>query len=104
MAKQTSGKGWSLNTSDQSQTSTPATSEAPEKQRIQIVLEKRKKGKVVTLLRNLTLSGINIKDLARNLKNACGTGGTSRTDEIELQGDCRDRVRDYLTQNGYGLK
>ena len=104
MAKKTSEAGWSLKTSDQSQTPAITESASPEKQHIQFVLEKRKKGKVVTLLRNFTLSDADIKDLARDLKNACGTGGTSRAGEIELQGDCRDRARTFLKQKGYGLK
>jgi len=104
MAKQQSGTGWSLNTSTSRATTTSNTSARPEEQRIQLAIEKRKKGKVVTLLRNLTLSDADVKDLARKLKNACGTGGTSRSGEIELQGDCRDRASTFLTQNGYGLK
>ena len=104
MAKKTQGKGWSLNTSDPQTSTTANTSAPPEIQRVQLLLEKRKKGKVVTLLRNLTLSDGDLKDLARALKNACGTGGTSRNGEIELQGDCRDRASAFLTQKGYGLK
>lgn len=104
MAKRTSGQGWSLVSSDSDQPAQPTQSKPPEKQRATLALEKRKKGKVVTLIRNLTLTDADLKDLARDLKTACGTGGTSRNGEIELQGDCRDRASAYLTQNGYGVK
>lgn len=102
MAKQTSGAGWSLTSSDQ--TTTPDTSKPSKKQRVSLAIEKRKKGKVVTLIRNLALSESDLKDLSRILKTTCGTGGTARNGEIELQGDCRDRAHAFLQKNGYGLK
>ena len=104
MSKRTSGQGWSLNSADTSQTTPQPKVKPPEKQRAILSIEKRKKGKVVTLIRNLALSDTDLKDLARTLKTACGTGGTAREGEIELQGDCRDRAKSYLQQNGYGLK
>jgi len=104
MSKRTSGQGWSLNATDTSQTTQQTEIKPPDKQRAVISFEKRKKGKVVTLIRNLALSDTDLKDLARTLKTACGTGGTARDNEIELQGDCRDRAKTWLQQNGYGLK
>lgn len=104
MSKRTSGQGWSLNSADTSHPTHPTENKPPEKQRAVISLEKRKKGKVVTLIGNLALSDTDLKDLARTLKTACGTGGTARDGEIELQGDCRERTKTYLQQNGYGLK
>ena len=104
MAKRTSGQGWSLNTSDAPQQNQQTETKPPEKQRVSFALEKRKKGKVVTLVRNLALSDTDLKDLARTLKTACGTGGTARDGEIELQGDCQDRARAWFQKNGYGLK
>jgi translation initiation factor 1 len=102
MSKKTGGQGWSLLSPNAIQP--VAISQPPDKQRAVIALEKRNKGKVVTLVRNLKLSETDMKDLARILKTACGTGGTTRDSEIELQGDCRDRARDWLSKNGYGLK
>lgn len=104
MSKRTSGQGWSLNTSNTQQVTQQTEIKPPEKQRAVFAIEKRKKGKVVTLIKNLALSDTDLKDLARTLKAACGTGGTARDGEIELQGDCRDRARTYFEKNGYGLK
>lgn len=104
MAKRTSGQGWSLVSSDADSTPQNTQSKPPEKQRAVLSMEKRKKGKVVTLIRNLVLSDNDLKDLAKALKTACGTGGTSRNGEIELQGDCRDRAKAWLQDNGYGVK
>ena len=100
MSKRTGGTGWSLISSDQ-HTPEDTASRPPEKQRIQIALEKRKKGKVVTLVRNLALSETDLKDLSRALKTTCGVGGTAQDGVIELQGDCRDRARTYLAAKGY---
>ncbi|MBT3606503.1 MAG: translation initiation factor [Candidatus Latescibacteria bacterium] len=104
MSKRTNGQGWSLNTSDTQQVTQQTEIKPPEKQRAVFAVEKRKKGKKVTLIKNLALSDADLKDLARTLKTACGTGGTARDGEIELQGDCRDRARIWFEKNGYGLK
>ena len=104
MAKRASGQGWSLNSSNTQQATQQTEIKPPEKQRAVFAIEKRKKGKVVTLIRNHALSDTDLKDLARTLKAACGTGGSARDGEIELQGDCRDRARAWFEKNGYGLK
>lgn len=103
MSKHTQGAGWRLVSSDQPPPANTAF-RPPEKQRIQIALEKRKKGKVVTIVRNLALSETDLKDLARALKITCGVGGTTADGAIELQGDCRDRARACLLEKGYKIK
>jgi translation initiation factor 1 len=42
-----------------------------------------------------------LKDLCRDLKRACGTGGTVVDHGVELQGDLRDRVREALLKKGF---
>jgi translation initiation factor 1 len=104
MSKQASGQGWSLNSSDTPPSAKRAETKPPDKQRAIFALEKRKKGKVVTLIRNLALSEPDLGALARALKTACGTGGNVRDGEIELQGDCQDRAKAWFQKYGYGLK
>lgn len=101
--KLTSGEGWSL-VPAADPTESEAVSLPPAAQKIRISLEKRAKGKTVTLVSPLVLSSSDLKQLAKQLKNACGAGGTERPGEIELQGDCRDRVRDWLKANGWGVR
>ena len=45
-----------------------------------------------------------LRDLAKDLKKACGTGGSVTDEGVELQGDLRDRVRDFLIARGFGVK
>ena len=45
-----------------------------------------------------------LRELCQNLKRACGTGGAVSDDTIELQGDLRDRVREYLLKLEFVVK
>jgi translation initiation factor 1 (eIF-1/SUI1) len=60
-----------------------------------IFVEKRGGNKKVTLIRNLTGD---LKGLLTALKKHCSAGGVLREDAIELQGDHRSRVEDFLKQ------
>jgi translation initiation factor 1 len=76
----------------------------PESQNVRLVVEKRKKGKVVTVLRGLSAEGNDLPDLLRQLKSACGTGGTLKDGAIELQGDHVRRAAVILGEIGYWVR
>ena len=76
----------------------------PEKQTARLATEKRKKGKMVTVVRGLPLEGNDLPALLTQLKNACGAGGTIKEEELEIQGSHIDRVRDVLTKLGYRVR
>ena len=61
-------------------------------------------GKTVSVVYDLPRNAAFLKELAQDLKRACGTGGTVLEDRIELQGDLRDRIRERLLQKGFGVK
>lgn len=61
-------------------------------------------GKVVTVIDGLALDAGALTELSKQLKAACGTGGTVKDGAIELQGDHRDRVVDALARRGYATK
>ena len=42
--------------------------------------------------------------LARELRSACGTGGTFKDGAVELQGDHRERVETFLSGRGMRSK
>ena len=58
-------------------------------------------GKTVTLVKNLVLSEKDLKGLAKNIKRACGTGGTIKDGLIEIQGDHRQQIADVLSKKGF---
>ena len=61
-------------------------------------------GKTVTLVKNLVLAEKDMKDLAKKLKRACGTGGTIKDGLIEIQGDHRQQIADVLGKQGFKVK
>lgn len=61
-------------------------------------------GKTVTVIRNLQLTGEDLKSLAAQLKQACGTGGTVKDGVIEIQGDHREKVAAKLRSLGFKTK
>jgi len=44
---------------------------------------------------------INLQNVAQKLKTFCACGGTSKNGQIMLQGDHRDRIREFLIKMGY---
>jgi translation initiation factor 1 len=76
-------------------------------QRIVAKLRMEKKGrggKTVTVVYDLPKNTAFLKELAQELKRACGTGGTVVDDTVELQGDLRPRVREFLEKKGFAVK
>ena len=61
-------------------------------------------GKTVTVVDGLPNNAAFLKDLCSELKRACGTGGAVDAGTVELQGDLRDRVREFLLKKGYVVK
>jgi translation initiation factor 1 len=45
-----------------------------------------------------------MRELGRQLRKACGAGGTVKDDVIEVQGDQRDKVAAELDRLGYRVK
>jgi translation initiation factor 1 len=83
-----------------------ASSEAvPDRPVAKLRMEKKGRGgKVVTVVFGLPNNGAFLKDLSQQLKRACGTGGTATDEGVELQGDLRERVREFLLGKGFVVK
>lgn len=81
---------------------TPRT--PPEKQTARLSREKRKRGKQVTLIRDLCDEADHLHNLLTTLKNHCGAGGTIDEGTLEIQGDQVEKVREKLKQLGYRTK
>ena len=76
----------------------------PGEQTARLSIEKRKKGKAVTVIRGLPANGNDLPSLLTRLKSACGAGGSLQDDGIEIQGRQLDRIRDVLSEIGYRVK
>ena len=63
-----------------------------------------RKGKGVTVVKGLALDASALSALAKQLKAACGSGGTVKDGAIEVQGDHRDTVMAALQKQGYSVK
>jgi translation initiation factor 1 len=65
---------------------------------------KRRAGKTVTLVYGLQHNAATFKALLKTLQATCGTGGTIKDGELEIQGDHRERVAEKLREMGYKVK
>lgn len=77
---------------------------APEKQTAELSVERRKKGKLVTVIRGLAAGDNDFPKLLTTLKNLCGAGGTIDGDLIEIQGDQREKMRTFLRELKYKVR
>ena len=73
-------------------------------QRLRVRVDKRTYGKAVTIVEGFDPSGVDLKQLASELKSKLATGGTVDDDRIELQGDHSERVRDLLEEEGFEVE
>jgi translation initiation factor 1 len=61
---------------------------------------KHRRGKDVTVVEKLDLKPAELETWCRELKHACGCGGTVEDGAIVLQGDLRKRLPDLLVKRG----
>ena len=69
-------------------------------QRIKISTDRKRYGKIVTVVTGFDNS-IDIKKIAKTLKNELACGGTAKDGVIELQGEHVKRVKDILIKEGF---
>ena len=61
-------------------------------------------GKAVTLVRGVPVDADALAAMGKELKAACGSGGTVKDGVIEVQGDHVEKVMAVLQQRGYKVK
>ncbi|MEM7486424.1 MAG: translation initiation factor [Bacteroidota bacterium] len=64
----------------------------------------KRKGKPVTLLEGYTGADSDFKKLTKGLKSYLSVGGSYKNDIILIQGDYRDKIMDFLKDNGFSVK
>ncbi len=72
-----------------------------EQQVIKIYTDRRRYGKLVTIIEGFNEKDVNLKDLAKDLKKKVASGGTVKDGRIELQGDQKEKARKFLEDQGY---
>jgi translation initiation factor 1 len=89
-----------------SETSAPASSRSTrskDRGRVDILRQTAHRGgKTVTVVKNFVGIGLPEKEkLAKQMQKSCGTGGTVKEGQIEIQGDKRQEVARILIEAGF---
>ncbi len=72
---------------------------------VRVSLDKKgRAGKAVTLVRGLSLDALALAVLGKQLRMACGTGGTAKDGVLELQGDHVEKALAFLQAQGISGK
>ena len=69
-------------------------------QKIKIGKDKKRYGKIVTIVSGFEKS-VEIKKIAKVLKNELACGGTAKGGIIELQGDHTKKIKEILIKQGF---
>jgi translation initiation factor 1 len=67
-------------------------------------LKSGKGGKIVTEVSGFDSDPGSLDRLLKQLQGQLGTGGTRKGKVLELQGECRDRIKQSLESKGYRVK
>ena len=86
----------------QHESDAPDTDPPKSEQRLRVLIDrKQRRGKEVTLVTGWSGTEETLKDLGKLLKSKCGVGGSTKDNEIILQGNHRDKVVEILLDAGY---
>ena len=84
---------------------TPSAPHLPDDGVVRLFRDRSQRGgKIVTVVRGLRERGPALERLAGELKRLCGAGGTIKDGGIEVQGDHRERVAEWLRARDYNVK
>lgn len=72
---------------------------AKKEQRIQITAEKKKFGKIATVISGF--QDVDLRTIAKNLKHDLACGGTVKENTIELQGNHSRKTKEVLVKLGF---
>ncbi len=75
----------------------------PQDQPVRVRREKRR-GKWTTVIYQLDPDATDLKAMLKQFKAKCAAGGTVTADGVEIQGDHRDLIVEYLKSLGYPAK
>ena len=74
----------------------------PKQQKLRIRVERKGRGgKTATIISGFIGSEAELEGIARTLKTFCAVGGCIKENEIVIQGELRDKVKQKLISMGY---
>ncbi|MEM9271868.1 MAG: translation initiation factor [Cyanobacteria bacterium P01_F01_bin.143] len=77
----------------------------PQQQNIRIQATRSgRKGKTVTVLTGFQHNAKTLAKLLKTLKAQCGSGGTVKDNNLEIQGEHKEKLLQILTKLGYKAK
>lgn len=75
----------------------------PNEHSIIFKMEKRR-GKPVSIMGPFFMQEKQMKELCKKLKKKLGSGGTCKDDWMEFQGECRDKLKVLIKEEGFRTK
>jgi translation initiation factor 1 len=77
----------------------------PNQQNLRVQTSKSgRKGKTVTIITGFQCKPETLAKLLKQLKTQCGSGGTAKENTLEIQGDHKQKIGQFLTELGYKAK
>ncbi len=64
----------------------------------------KRKGKAITIIEGYTGATNDFKQLAKEIKQLLGVGGSFKNEQIIIQGDYRDKIMEFLKEKGFKVK
>ena len=77
---------------------------SPSEQRVRLHLDRKGGGKIVTVVKGLIHDDQFLLGLTKEIKKRCGSGGSFKNNEILIQGNKRDTIKNILIDKGYDVK
>ncbi|HHO42421.1 MAG TPA: translation initiation factor [Epsilonproteobacteria bacterium] len=94
--------GWSSDNKTKQDLSQKIT-KLPKEHKLHFAKEKRN-GKIITIVKPFYLSKLELDKTLKTLRKSLATGGTSKDNSLEFQGEVQQKLKNCLLKLGFGLK